>query len=160
MARRSRTDALKPIGGFTFVELLLVLVVLGVLALVAVGRFGSYTAGRRLACAADRVAADLRLAQRAAYTLGASRAVDFTLGANRYTVENQASFDRAAAAYVVDLSADPYRVQLQSANFGGQGRIAFNGYGQPLAGGTVVVGLGGSATTVTVDATNGEVRVP
>jgi type II secretion system protein H len=160
MTRRARQLASAARAGFTYIELLIVLVVLGVLALGAVGRFGSYTTGRRLASAAGRVAADLRLAQRAAYTAGASRAVDFSLGANRYTVESQASLDRAAADYVVDLSAEPYGVQLQSANFGGQARVAFNGYGQPQAGGVVVVALHGSVATVTVDAATGEVRVP
>ena len=61
----------------------------------------------------------------------------------------------AASAYAVSLSADPYAATVASAAFGGAASVTFDRYGQPAAGGTVVVAVGTVQRTVTLDATSG-----
>jgi hypothetical protein len=70
--------------------------------------------------------------------------------------------DHPSATYRVDLTAEPYRATIVSAQFGTSGNtatLAFSGYGMPSAGGSVTLAVGASRRTVTVDGASGEVTV-
>jgi hypothetical protein len=83
--------------------------------------------------------------------------MSFNVAQSRYQILGLRDLDHAAATYTVDLTAEPYRASLVSASFGGASQIAFNGYGQPTAGGgTIVVASGSQQRTITVDGTSGK----
>jgi len=139
-------------GGFSLLELALVMAVVAVLAAIAAPHYGRATARYRARVAAKRVAADLELAARAARTAGASRTVTFAAGIDTYSIAGIPAIDDPSADYRVVLSDRPYRAKLLSADFGGDAKLVFNGYGMPDSGGTVKVQVGETVKTVLFDA--------
>ena len=148
-----------PLGGFTLVELVVVIVVVAVTAAIAVPRYTSSLSRYRADMAARRVAADLGLARSRAKVTGAAQTVLFTLANDSYTLPGVAGLDRPSDPYTVVVSAEPYRADLISASFGGSTTASFNGYGAPAAGGSVVVQAGTTQKTVLLDAATGEAKV-
>jgi len=55
-----------------------------------------------------------------------------------------------SADYAINLSAAPYRVKIDSANFSGSTTLTIIGSGLVTNGGTVVLSSGGSTRTITV----------
>jgi len=146
-------------GGFSLLELVLVVAIVAVVAAIAVPRYGRASARYRLDLAARRVAADLRMAQSRAKAASSPCTVLYTPATNEYKLLNVASLDGASGNYSVCLAADPYRVSLSLADFGGTSQITFNGWGLCGCGGTVVVKLGSQQRTVTVDGETAQVHI-
>ena len=145
--------------GFTLLELVLVLAIVGVLSAVAAPRFASSSAHYRADAAAWRIRMDLALARDLARTTGSTHSVGFAVAADTYTLPGAADPDRPASIYTVDLAADPYGAQLISADFGGASQVSFDGFGSPAAGGTVVIQAGHVQKTVTLDSSTAEATV-
>ena len=152
--RHARTS-----GGFTLVELIVVIAVIAVAAAIAVPRYTSSLSRYRADMAARRIAADLGLARSRAKVKGATQTVLFTLASDSYTLPGVAGLDRPSDPYTVVVSAEPYKADLVSASFGGSTTASFNGYGAPAAGGSVVVQAGATQKTVLLDAGTGEAKV-
>jgi prepilin-type N-terminal cleavage/methylation domain-containing protein len=146
--------------GVTLLELLLVLAIVAVFAAMAAPRYGRASARYRLDLAARRVATDLRLAQTHAKAASSSRTVMFSAGTEQYQLLNVPALDGAVGSYTVFLSAEPYRVDLVWADFGGAAQITFNGWGLPGAGGTVVISAGGQQKSIMVAGDTGQVSIP
>jgi type II secretory pathway pseudopilin PulG len=146
-------------GSVSLLELMLVLAIVAVFAALAVPRYGRATARYRLDLAARRVAADLRLAQTHAKVTSSSRTVRFFAAIAQYELQNVPAPDGASGSYTVLLSAEPYRVDLLTADFSGATQITFSGWGLPDAGGTVVVSANGQQKTITVAADTGQVSI-
>lgn len=135
--------------------------IVAVIAGLAVPRFAAAGDRYRADAAARRIAADIVLLRVRAKAMCASQTMTFTAGtgAGAYTIAGMTDPDRPAAAYRVDLTADPYRARITSAQFGGGGgTLTFGGYGMPAAGGSIQLTTGTTTRTVTVDA-SGEVSV-
>ena len=133
--------------------------IMAVVAAIAVPRYGRASARYRLDLAARRVAADLRMAQSHARAASSPYAVHYTPATNEYRLLNVASFDGALGNYAVCLAAEPYRVTLSLADFGGNSQVTFDGWGLCDYGGTVVVKLGSQQRTVTVDGETAQVHI-
>lgn len=144
---------------FTLVEALMVLALIGILASIAAPRYANSIAGHRVSSAARRVAADLTFAASQARTSGATITVDFNIAGNRYALTNVPDPDHPGRAYTVYLAKDPYGAAISSADFSGVAKVDFDTYGQPSAGGSVVVTVGKRTKTVTLDATTGRAAV-
>jgi len=144
-----------PVGGFTLAEVVVVLAIIAVVSVIAVPRFASSQVQTRLRSAADRIVQDVEYARRFARARGASVTMTFNVAASRYLVAGVANLDFAAGSYVVRLRESPYEVTVQSADFGGNADLVFDGYGVPDSGGTVRLSAGASSIEVTLDAASG-----
>ncbi len=160
--------------GFTMVELVLVLTLLGLLAWVAYPRFATYYE-IKLDAAARRVAADLRYAQSQSIGTRKVHGLLFEPAAGRYTVFAQTPgtpvtdpADRSKPLQVDFSARTEYRgVVLESATFGSTPGIRFDYFGVPrdTAGvelaspGRIVLAYQGYADTIEVTPGTGKVAV-
>ena len=145
--------------GFSLLELVMVVAIMAIVAAIAVPRYGQAAARYRIDVAARRIVQDLSLASRQARNAGAPRTVAFNAAGTQYTISGLAALDKAAQGYQVDLLAEPYCSRVDSANFGGDGTVVFNGYGQADSGGQVVLKSGSMTRTITLDAASGKASV-
>jgi type II secretion system protein H len=145
--------------GFNLLELVMVIAIMCIVAAIAVPRYAQAAARYRIDVAARRIVQDLTLASRQARNAGASRTVVFNAAGTQYTISNLAGLDRAAQGYRVDLLAEPYCSRVDSANFGGDRTVVFNGFGQADSGGQVVLKSGDFTRTITLDAASGKATV-
>ena len=141
--------------GFTLTEVVLVLVIIGVVAAIAVPRYAQSAARYRVQLAAAQVVADLAMARRFAKLTGGSETISFNPVSESYSFSSMDNPDRVGTKYAVSLSSEPYRVDLVSVDFGGDGQLVFDGYGTPDSGGSVSLRIGQRSVSVTVDPDTG-----
>lgn len=150
--------------GYTFIELMVVLLICSILTAAAVPRYTNALFQYRVDAASKRIAADIAFAQRQALVRSTSQSVVFTPSSgtptpNSYSMPTVLYVDFAAAGAVVRIDQDPYKTTISSATFGGGTTLTFDRYGAPNYGGTVVVQAGPYSKTVTVDASTGKVTI-
>lgn len=142
--------------GFTFLEMIIVLLLMATTAVIAVPRWSASLQKLRVSNAASRIVTDLARTQSAAYNSSASKTVTFTVGSSQYTVSALKPLTNSPGQYVVALSADPFQCRLVSVwGQTGTQTIIFNGYGVPNKGGNIIIAAGSYQKTVVVDATSG-----
>lgn len=159
----SMADGHLPFGrrkrAFTLVEGIVVIVIVGVLATISLPRFAGFYSHRRIQLVARKIAADLAYAQHLARLKGTTQSVSFKVEANTYELIGVQDPDRPGQRYQVTLSDEPYVAKMTSADFSGEAVVAFDLYGVPNSGGTIVVGRGSHGLILTIDAETGEVTV-
>jgi len=127
--------------GFTLVELIMVVVLIGILAVSVVPKFVD-TSAFSLAGGAAMAAADIRYTQELAMGTHSSKTIVFTTSNNFYTVNSQ----------TVNL---PSRVTISSG-----ATFTFNSLGEPTTGGgTLTLSAGAETKTITVESYTGRVSV-
>ena len=152
MTRHPESVARRGPAGFSLLELVLVVALLGVCVAIAVPRYAAATNRYRAQSAAGRISADLDLARRTARSTGTSCTVTFTVASSQYALVGIADFDGRDQDYRVSLSAAPYNARLLSVDFAGRTTVTFNGYGVPDAGGTIRLQVGQTVKTLTFSA--------
>jgi type II secretory pathway pseudopilin PulG len=168
-------------GGFTLVEALIIIFILGIVATLAVPTLQSGLAESKLAGASGEITVALEYAQLVAMTSGSETSVTIdaandTILVKRYEItgnimgtetqipEGQIDFgafvtvahpaSRGKDYYIVFADEDRFDgVDIVSTTFGG-GQVKFDAMGVPIpsGGGTVTLSLGGNQVIVTVDA--------
>lgn len=141
--------------GFTLIELVIVMVILGAIAGIAVPRLGSANLHYRVESAAWRIAADLASARQQARISGVRHKVTFDLSTHKYSILRRSGDDSYDLIEEVDLTLEPYGVGILSVDFEEHSDIKFDGFGVPNRGGSIVIQAGTHQKTITVDATSG-----
>ena len=138
-------------GGFTIVEAIFVMSIIGILAAIALPRFAGFTATQQTEAATRRVLTDLSFAQRQARMTGSLQRVIFSVGSGTYQLPDMTDPDDKNQSYSIDLAEDPYRAVITAASFGGDSTVAFDGYGTPDTSGLVTITVGQYQQTIRVD---------
>lgn len=141
-------------SGFTLVELLLVVMVLGVVAGVAAPKYRAAMDGIALETAAKRLAADLRYARQEAMRRAVEIGLDFDAAAETYrsTTIGGATLpdlDHPSQTLAVDLWDYNGRVALASTSFASD-RVTFDFRGDPSGAGSVELTNGSDTALVSV----------
>ena len=151
-----RAQPIRPaVQAFSLIELITVVVIIAMLASIAIPRFGDSIARQRADAAAQRIAADLKLARRIAVTTSMSQTVSFDTTELSYRLVGLPHLDHADQEYKVNLFEEPYSATGFSTDFGDDSEVVFDMYGMPDSGGSVQVQMGEHYRTVTLDAVTG-----
>jgi len=145
--------------GFTLIELVTVMVIMGVISLVSAGPVLIYMSTVRGGAAAARISADIRFMQRMALSSGRRTWVVFNTGSNNYQLfmENPASPGKAGrqavthpmeqASGVIALNSGPFAgVTISSASIGGGVEVEFDNLGAPYNASEVALTASGSVS--------------
>jgi prepilin-type N-terminal cleavage/methylation domain-containing protein len=159
MTRAVRHPGAATRRGFSFLELVVVLAILAVVAGMAVASYGPALHRYRADAAARHIVADLGLARAKARQASQGQTVVFSLTNQTVRLNGVADLDRPTATYEVRLAEAPYYARIVSANFGGATQVTFDGYGTPSSTGTVVIEVGGFLKTVALSGVTGRAAV-
>ncbi len=143
---------LKPIAGFTLVELVIVIVVLGIVSAYAVMK-GVFPAEVTLPSQAQKMASDIRSAQTLAYTSGKRMCLAITAGIYRVDCGTAGACPQSACPQSFSVTLEKGVVLG-----GGPTTIDFNTLGQPSAAASYTL-TSGSSVTISVAALTGNVTV-
>lgn len=145
-------------GGFSLIELLVVLAIVSTLSAIAIPRFANSLTLRRVDAAARRIQSDLELAKKHAMTTSTNQEVRFVGGSDPgYTLVGITHLDLSAEEYVVSRDRDLHGAVGLTIDFGGDAVVMFDMYGMPDSGGTVLIRIGSHTRAVTIDGETGRV---
>lgn len=123
-------------GGFSLLELVIVLAVVSALAAIGSLRYARATARYRVQAACARVVSDLRMAQTLARITSSSRTVLLDAAKGEYRVLTAGQLAANADGTRVSLAADPYRASMRVDGLPGNA-LRFDGRGGGNAGAIV-----------------------
>ncbi len=103
--------------GFSFLELILVISIMGILCAVAVPTYINSLNGYRVSMAVKRVAADIEYAREIARRTNTSQTINFSTTNSNYQLVGVSGFARKSAAYLIEVDEEPYHSTLSARGF-------------------------------------------
>jgi prepilin-type N-terminal cleavage/methylation domain-containing protein len=155
--------------GFSIIEIIMVLVILGILAGLAIPRFATFFV-MKLEGGRKKVIYDIRFVQQMAVARHTNTRIVFNAGNETYVAQEESPqgsgtwvsinspFTRAPlqANFTSDYQFNG--INITSASFGGPATLQFDWKGIPTSGGTVVLTYKGESRTITIESNTGFVR--
>lgn len=139
--------------GFTLLELLLVVAVIGVLALVAVPRLASAQTGSRLAGAERRMQSEFAAVGELASAQGVTHTIQFHIPSSEMRIYRGTTAAAPALIRTIPFADEPYRTAIVATNItGAHTTIQVDGFGVYSAAATVQIDLGGIVRVVELTA--------
>ena len=164
-----KTDTSSRSAGFSLLEVVLVIAILGLLALIAIPHFSSYEDDKKITAAAVELTDALRFARSTAMATGAKHRVKINPTDETFSVlltQSQAVVVHPVDKkdYTVDLTNAPYTsgVDLQSVNGNATGVVVvdFSPDGHASAPMEILFSYAGLTKTVSLNAVTGRVTMP
>jgi len=146
-------------GGFSLIELVMVITIISILAAIAVPRYAGALARYRADAAAQRIIADLDYARELARSTSTTVEVRVKSAADKVKIMSAPDLKDPTDVYTTLLAEAPYRADIVSRDFGGDSIIYFDGYGNPDSGGSTVITVGSETRTITLNADSGKAVV-
>ena len=159
-------------NGFTLIEAVMTLVIIGILAAIALPAIGPSLSALRLEAARQKLQGDIIYSQALSVTQQVNHGVIFNPGSNTYSVYRQTTSNivnnpLTGKPFTVNYSSDSdlKGVSLVSTSFGSptSDRVEFDSFGAPSDGttalaadGTVTLSAGGANATMTVTKNTGK----
>lgn len=137
-------------GAFTLIELIVVVVLMSITAAVAIPRFASASTRYRVDAAVQQLIADFNVTAATANLASDSRTILFEADDETYTLVGQPSKADPASDEVVDLSREPFGVNLLQVSFGFDDELDISGHGLLLESGQLTVAAGRHARRIVV----------
>jgi len=152
--------------GFTFIELVIVIILIGILTAAIGPRILHLQDGFKVEAAAEQIANHIRLAQSRAIARHETHGIDFDTGGNLYSVydENGAAIKNPLKRdkdLIIDFDTDEQlkNITLSGSDFGGKSYVTFNALGKPTNGGSVTITKGSSTLHIGVATETGAVSI-
>lgn len=146
-------------GGFTLIELVLVIAIITVVAAIALPRYADALERYRADTAARRLAADLGYARSQARTSGKPQVVSFNVTARSYSMAGVTDLRGKLGTYTVGLGESPFHLESMKLELGGATQITFDPYGGASVGGTIKVRTPNITRQVILNASAGKVSL-
>jgi len=152
-------------GGFTIIEIVIVVVIIGIAALVAVPMMSS-AASLQIRSAANMIAADLEYARSMAISRGQKYSVVFDQVAESYKIIDPLGNViqhpvKKGFTYVIDFQNESKlnKVDISIAVFDTDQTVVFDCLGSPDSEGNVVLQADGETKTITVEPVTGFISI-
>lgn len=126
---------------FTYLELIITVAIVGIIAAIAAPRFARAQDDAALSAAARRVASELTAIRERAIVSRSAASVRFSIGNGQARISGIDTTDLGCAGGEIDIQASPYGAIFQSTKFASD-TVTFNVYGTPAASGDIVIGRG------------------
>jgi len=155
--RNTNTDTVRK--GFTLLEAVITVMIMGVIATVAVPRYSTAIDRYSVQAAAVRIASDLAYAREMAEAQSRNVTVTFDSDLDSYSSGDVSDPFHPGRKWRVSLADTAYVADLHSADFEGVPAVTFDFSGYPSSAGWVVVERGSEMRTVQVHAATGKAMV-
>ncbi|MFI4860503.1 MAG: Tfp pilus assembly protein FimT/FimU [Phycisphaerales bacterium JB063] len=147
-----RATSRRRTAGFSLIELVIVVTLIGILGVIAAPRFANASARQRVIAAANRIEADIKLAQQ--YARASSDEYTLSFSDPRFY---QCTSADGLREQTVNINEEPYGAKVKAMIEGGGTDLVFNGYGLPRNGAIFEVVNDAHRITLKIDPITGEV---
>jgi len=164
MRSRPRQISLAKRRAFTLVEILMVLMILGIAAAMIAPRLGSM-GDIQVSSAARTLVANMEYAQNEAIVTQQDMTVEFNESFEKYWLADAAgnllTHPVTKRDFTVEFPNERglQKVEVLSADFGGNDKVTFDSLGSPSNGGSVMLGADGHTYRVDVAPVTGRIQV-
>ena len=156
-------DRIRSYAGFTLIEILIVVAIIGITALVIIPAFNSYEDEQKLTMAAAELTDALRYARNEAIRTGNTFRVAINADNDQFLIEDLAALPGQAVIHPVNRT--PYRIDFSASgrysgtDITGSGmiNIDFHGNGQTDNDEVITLSYGPFTTVIMVDSSSGRI---
>ena len=154
-------------SGFTLIELVISMLILGIVAAVATPTFAEAMINYRIEAAARRIAADFNYARSQATTKSDVVTIKFFESPDRYHIVGTTDLNQRGGSITINISDIDSQISTTSPNFDGESGLEYTHYGLPrviatgnnLVSGSVVISIGSQQKTISIDPSTGKASV-